>query len=376
MAVAGAAVVLAADFLFGRIASTLESRAAWDAELDVARIERRYRVEHLDYHHDLRPEYDGPARWGPIRYTLRTNSLGFRDFSARTVPVRGQGVRWLLIGDSFTEGVGVNYESTFAGLLAARLASAGIEVLNAGVVSYSPVIYHKKVERLLEQRRLEIDAVVVFLDVSDIQDEVELYHLDSTGRVIGFGPFENTPLVEDRPELSWRRLLDPRPRQSLMDTVASNSLTFHGLVRAAERLRGAPPGANCAAAPDCASAWTMEGPAMEAYGREGLRRADAHMTQLAGLLRARQIPFTVVVYPWPAHLLSNDRPSLQVTYWRRWADRERVGFLELFTPFFAEADALGTEAAIARYFLEADEHWNAAGHALVASAVIDRLRGL
>jgi lysophospholipase L1-like esterase len=93
------------------------------------------------------------------------------------------------------------------------------------------------------------------------------------------------------------------------------------------------------------------------------------MTRLAALLRARGIPLTIVVYPWPHQLIWEDRSSVQVTYWRDWAAREQTGFIELFTTFFAEADAMGTSEALARYFIEDDIHWTADGHRLVAVRV-------
>src|SRR5947209_7186830 len=69
--------------------------------------ERKYRIESAIYHHDLRPRA-GPIRayWGPHAYSVLTNSLGFRDEDTRDVPLRSPRTRLLLIGDSFTEGVG------------------------------------------------------------------------------------------------------------------------------------------------------------------------------------------------------------------------------------------------------------------------------
>ena len=58
----------------------------------------------------------------------------------------------LLLGDSFTEGLGLPFEESFAGRLAARLAERDVEVLNAGVVSYSPSIHHRKTQHLIEDR--------------------------------------------------------------------------------------------------------------------------------------------------------------------------------------------------------------------------------
>ena len=76
----------------------------------------------------------------------------------------------------------------------------------------------------------------------------------------------------------------------MMDAWASNSLTLLGLAWAVAQIRGVQPEAACTMTDaGCPASWTMNGAEMERYGREGLRRADAHMAHLAGLHRARRI---------------------------------------------------------------------------------------
>ena len=88
----------------------------------------------------------------------------------------------LFIGDSLTEGVGYPYEETFVGIVGEQLRDRGVEVLNAGVVSYSPIMYLSKVRHLIEHVGLEIDEVVLFLDISDIENETR-YFLDEDSNV-------------------------------------------------------------------------------------------------------------------------------------------------------------------------------------------------
>jgi hypothetical protein len=135
-----------------------------------------HRIAHSEFHHGLAPNFSGYSTWGPIRYPFRTNSLGFRDATVREVPLRSETRRVLLIGDSFTEGVGLAFEDTFPGLLfeAGQHATPRTEFLNAGVISYSPVIYYKKIKFLLDHG-LKIDEVVVLPDYGDVQDEATAY---------------------------------------------------------------------------------------------------------------------------------------------------------------------------------------------------------
>src|SRR5207302_984891 len=77
---------------------------------------------------------------------------------------------------SFTEGIGSDFDESFAGLLqrAGRMRSDPIEFLNAGVLSYSPVVYYQKTKFLIEAG-LQFDELVVFIDISDIHDEATTY---------------------------------------------------------------------------------------------------------------------------------------------------------------------------------------------------------
>jgi hypothetical protein len=74
-----------------------------------------------DYHHGLVRNFAGYDTWGERRYRFYTNNLGFRDDAVREVPAAAATRRILIIGDSFTEGIGVTFEESFAG----RLALAG-----------------------------------------------------------------------------------------------------------------------------------------------------------------------------------------------------------------------------------------------------------
>jgi len=79
-----------------------------------------------------------------------------------------------MLGDSFTQGVGVAPEKTFSkqlqGLLNANaLEGKHYEVINAGIMSYSPSLEYFLLKEIIEI--VQPDLVVVNFDMSDIQDE-------------------------------------------------------------------------------------------------------------------------------------------------------------------------------------------------------------
>ena len=93
------------------------------------------------FHHTLKANAEFLyQRWGNLRHSVSTNSIGFRDRTVRNVPLSSDKYRVPFIGDSFTYGFGLPYEKTSICLFEQELAERQVEVLNAGVVSYSPAI--------------------------------------------------------------------------------------------------------------------------------------------------------------------------------------------------------------------------------------------
>src|SRR3990172_6311027 len=65
--------------------------------------------------HQLLPSCDMPIRMAFRVFPLRSNSLGMRDGQIREALPSPPHRRLLLLGDSFTEGIALPWEETFAG---------------------------------------------------------------------------------------------------------------------------------------------------------------------------------------------------------------------------------------------------------------------
>ena len=270
------------------------------------------------------------------------------------------------MGDSFAEGVGLEFGETFAGILAEQLSHDGIEVLNAAVMSYAPTIYYRKTRHLLEDVGLEFDRMVVFLDISDIQDEAYFYDLDEEGRV--------TMNHEDAPHWALATIQSKRQlglRQRVTRFLKSNSVTVHALASAAQIFRRGRPARPTPDAPmldEARALWTVDDALFEEYGRRGLARARSRMDQLAEVLRKRSIDLTVVVYPWPDQVARGDRESKHVAFWRKWSAEAGATFVDLFPPFFEES----ASEVLGKYFVPGDVHYNEAGNRLIAREFLER----
>ncbi len=172
-------------------------------------------------HHRPRPNRASLANRPEFRYTRRVNNLGLRGRDVS--PVKDSATyRIVMLGDSFTGGRGVRDEETFSALLERSLneaAAAGagrtVEVVNAGVNSYSPILSFLQLARQLPP--LDPDLVVLNFDMSDLVQEA-LYRASAAygadgeplgvdGSVAFEGPFTSRVRRFIRRHLYFTRLI-------------------------------------------------------------------------------------------------------------------------------------------------------------------------
>jgi hypothetical protein len=314
--------------------------------------QRPARIANPAYDHGFAANFDGYDVWGELRYRLVTDSLGFKDASVRNVPLKAASRRILLIGDSFAEGIGMSFEDSFAGQLyrAGQQRSEKIEFLDAGVASYSPSIYYKKIKYLLESG-LQFDEVVLFSDTSDVTDEATSYfcidddpkyraHCSSAE---GSAQPKKTDFFIDHFVVTNRvRITVKRSIQSFLGNRRRSINTDHARI-----------------------GWTIPdldvGNSYQPLGVDGgIARSLQNMRALADLLAARNIPLTIVVYPWTQQIAQGDRDSRQVSLWREFCQGRCKAFINLFPPFFAAADT--DRDWYEHLFILGDDHYSAEGN--------------
>jgi len=128
------------------------------------------RIFNKDYNYTFKKQVKFKSQYEGNIYTISTNDLGFRDDDI--LPLDRDKLYSIVIGDSFVEGVGLEYKDTIVGILNQNLESDSFKFLNAGVASYSSYIYLKKIKQIINGNNdLNIKDVIVFLDKSDISDD-------------------------------------------------------------------------------------------------------------------------------------------------------------------------------------------------------------
>lgn len=130
----------------------------------------------------FKPNASGVMSTGEFNVTYEINSLGLRD-KERNLTKAPCVTRVLVLGDSFTEGFGVDQNETYSSILEKILnkENISIEVWNAGVLAYSPDIEYL----YLKNNIVKINPDIVLLgfyagnDISDLSQNS--WEIDESG---------------------------------------------------------------------------------------------------------------------------------------------------------------------------------------------------
>jgi hypothetical protein len=323
----------------------------------------------------LQPNCTTTRAWGRERYQLNINSQGFRDETVREVPPTDPRPRILMLGDSFTESMGP-WNTSYVGRLAAKFPQ--YEILNGGVGGYSPSNY-LSTARIALRSGLQFDEAIVFIDISDVQDEAGLVHdIDMAGSVALAkhqyhyrSSYSKLRLFVSKYFVLTNYVWEFVERVFVGQGHYYLDHGFNGNVFDLER-----------------SGWTyrkvVEDQPFEIgfapLGVEGGIAKEKHkMDQLYEGLAKRGIPISVVVYPWPAQLIYDKVDSREVEIWRDWCEGKCKRFVTVFPEFFAIRDQCPKSKPGCWYLNNwtfGDIHLNANGNAVVAEKVAQTLEAV
>ena len=339
--------------------------------------DKSHRIISKVYHHDLKPNVEVYETWGgKLKRKIITNSIGFRDSSKKEILENTEKTRILLIGDSFIEGSGYDYEHTFAGLLENELGN-NYEILNSAVESYSPSIYFKKTDFFLSQGYV-FDKALVFLDLSDIYDELFI-KFDDNQNIISEIPKEKQTLerkiknkiyslgwflrdhtltfrimylISDKTEEIKNYLkLKLKASKSLNKSFFSTSRDDAIFYRMTHIDRGF---------------WTFnEDKYLEVS--QGLAQSEKYLKKLFELLNQNKIDSYLIIYPWPAQIQYGDKKHSP--FWEKFSKSNNINLINLYDIFKSE----NNRQFIFDNFIYGDIHWNKKGTLKVFNEIIKRI---
>ena len=301
-----------------------------------------------------------------VRYAI--NEAGFRDLRGRAfAPVHPGLIRVLLLGDSFTEGYGVEQADTYA----RRLERSGrFDAWDLGRMGASPLFYVVMAREFVP--RLAPDVVVVQLFDNDL-DENRFRHLprERDGRVGALPDAMRPPdgaaaWVID----AWRGLALVQAFGRLEDRLSGKGVP-RIFVRPGSRVESAPPAANRGSAP----LFPWYDPTRAPEWEPLLAEQEVLVRQLVSELRASNTRLLLAYVPHAPELVAGDPEASRARnpHERRLARLAR----ELDVSFLDGIDLFAAPGRVpAHYYFEHDQHWNPAGHALFAEALEARLSAM
>ncbi len=305
--------------------------------------EKKYRIKNDFYHHTLKPNIKTKSTWGKEEYNTCTDKNGFRQHCEIT---NNKKKDIILIGDSFVEGIGLDYNQTFAGMLSKKLDH---RIYNMGVSSYSPVIYKNKIFHFIE-KGLAVKDVIVFIDISDIDDEANNY-IECEKKVCSKTPIEtnlkknfkknqkNFPIYEllKLSIIKIKRTIKPKIYIYRKDFVRSN--------------------------------WTFIEESKNI--KLGIKNSIYHMNELYKYLNNKNISLSVAVYPHPGQIIHDIKKSKQVEIWNDFCSNKCKYFINYFPTFFDELDHIKPKKLIKKYYIKNDIHFNYSGNKILFEKLSD-----
>jgi len=327
-----------------------------------------FRCSHYFYHHGMVPMSSGKSKWGdgPI-YPVFVNSLGFLDESKRQIPLTSLKRRIVFIGDSFAEGLGLPFEKTFVGHLNKKIDQSKVEILNAAVLSYSPKLYHLKIKYLIEKIGLKFDELYVFIDISDVQDEI-LYRSYSPSeekageKIVNI--FKRLSFAAYSIDITHKNNVRKKKIKKYTTQLYPPWLDYFWLDNQDDEPFSDP---NFI---EIRSDWTTDKYFNNKWTKFGLELAVYNMDKLHKLCNDNRVKLTIVVYPWIQQIYGKDLESKQVQIWESYSVKKNIGFINLFPSFIKNEDP---DLTYAKYFIQGDVHWNVQGHLTVANKILEHL---
>ena len=312
------------------------------------------------YHHKFKKNYKTKnAKWGSEIYKFCTDDNGFRTFCSNKVKIR-RDFDIGLIGDSFTEGIGLNYDDTFSGIIEKKLKNK--TVANLGVTSYSPAIYYKKIKKLLEEN-YNFKEIIVFLDISDLYDDNVCYQLKlekvilreppngkDTCHYINYDTKEKIlAFMNQKLKLSYE--LIKIVSDALIKLEIKNQTIKHSVINSQK------------------SEWTFN------YNKKNYNNLEReefintsieNMTMLAEILQKKKIKLSIVLYPWPGTLKYDKRNNIHVKIWKNFCNIHCYKFYNLMDPFYDLLEEKDFIKIYQEYYINNDVHFNKNGNKFIA----------
>ena len=297
---------------------------------------------HSVYDHDLKSSFKSNLEWETgKKYKYCTDKNSFRSF-CKDINSNLLEFDIAFIGDSFTEGIGLEYMDTFVGKISKHYHE--LRIANLGVVSYSPSIYYSKLKYLIENG-YKFKRVIIYFDISDIYDDNRKYRLidDKVSRKksLILSNFQKL-LKKSFPFLSYTT-------KTVKNDFLGNFFSQQKVIN------------KCNYLDYCheKSSWTFNN---QYFGELEINKSLNIMNMIFELLNVNNISMSIGIYPWPAQILYDTKNSKVVKIFEEFCKTKCEFFFNNFPDFFSELKSKNKNFLISQYYIKNDVHFNELGN--------------
>ena len=321
-----------------------------------------------------------------IDYLINTNNLGLRDSSVRDL--EKEKVYSIVIGDSFVEGTGLDYEDTLVGILNKKLnyeTFKNFEFLNAGVASYSPYIYKEKIKSLINSNNwLNVNSVVILYDKSDVGDNLKYINKPKSFPTIKrkYKNLKKEKLLKDFKNFNFGSILTEQTMigifyrdvlgagiEKLIQNIKfrkilADKYNLNFLEISKEKM-------NTMYATHQYE-WLQKyfyNPLWEQEGKKSIDFAFESFIELKSFLNERNIELYIVIYPWPFDLLDDGIRKKYLDYLNKKFLENDFKNLIVYDEFLKE----DVSQSIFKYYQPKDVHFNRQGNLILSEKIFNTL---
>ena len=390
------------DFFFGRNL------------LNKIKFYNNHGTVHPNFHHTFLPNINKILSWSNKDYAFCTDNNGFR-ISCDSKNTKEKFFDIAFIGDSVTEGVGLNFEDTIVGIFNNQLKYK--KIANLAASSYSTHIYNNKIKYYIENKYI-FNEVIVLIDPSDIQDDTEIYK-KSNGNIISknreinnynFYIDKGKYLVKKTIPMSYELIIlikkkfktlelnlnnqNKNLKNNLNDLKIGekNELNYNlndGKKILKKNINNLGNEGRNTLKKKLTKyeeefsyidlrrlAWTYDEDI--SYGNlpisDSIKIATIQMEELYKFLNSKNISLSIVVYPSPAQLAFDEEISKQVKIWKKFCHSRCKQFVNTFPYFFEKMNETSFEQVNDEYYIKNDVHFNKKGNLAIANLIISQLK--
>ena len=325
---------------------------------------KSHKIKSYYYHHDLRPNAYWKEKWGNQTYEIYTNNQGFKDKKIRKVKFKENNI--LFIGDSFTEGVGLNYENTFVGIIENKISSKknNYEVLNAGVISYSPIVILSKLNHIINKRKLPINKVFVVLSNGDLHDDIFRYNSISDDYVVSHNDFYNNKILVNLNNfiksntIFYQLFKKIFPISNLITDIKKTNKTEYNKKKILNILNSKPDHQH-----------VISNEAFLLWGEKALNKSTLYLQEIYNLLNKKNIDLTLILIQEAIFVLNDLDSTFYENHWKDFSKKNNIEFI--FVKNYHENYKDKYNAYKDMFFL-GDNHFNENGNRLIAKEILEK----